>query len=268
MTSGAPIQLEPGCVQPRDHGLVVGKRSRAEVTPAEIEAVILVRSTPFYTQLSMDGFELLKRLRLPDHLPPIQLQAGCAAMARAVHLLGQMQAERALIIAYEVSSPYMTSPIYYQNSEHPLKDHLWMSAALFGDGAGALVLRWQREPTGFSFYSRDSLRFGDRPGFEDPLIHYPGGSALHPPCRSGAEELAAFGMNGPATKQYYLRGMVLNHATFTSRSWARARSEAAFDCRSPGTEPPISTRGERGSHQHDLIGIPGRDVPVHHRRAV
>ena len=189
---------------------------RAAILRADIEAVVLVTSTPFYTQLSMDGFELLRRLKLPDHLPPIQLQAGCAAVARAMHVLSQMDAKRALIIAYEVSSPYMTSPVYYQNASHPLKDQLWMSPALFGDGAGAMVLRRSAEPTGFSFYSRDSLSFGGRPGFEDPLIHYPGGGALHPPGSPGAEELAAFGMNGPATKQYYLRGMMLNHATFAS----------------------------------------------------
>lgn len=187
---------------------------RANVLRSEIDAVVLVTSTPFYPQLSMDGFELLRRLRLPDHLPPIQLQAGCAAVARAMHVLGHMHAERALIIAYEVSSPYMTSRVYYSNEAHPLKDHLWMSGALFGDGAGAMVLRRQPQPTGFSFYSRDSLAFGDAPGFEDPLIHYPGGGAMFPPGSEGAEELAAYGMNGPATRQYYLRGMMLNHATF------------------------------------------------------
>lgn len=190
--------------------------ARAEVSREDIDAVVLVTSTPFYTQLSMDGFELLKRLQLPDHLPPIQLQAGCAAVARAMHVLAHMDVKRPLILAYEVSSPYMTASVYYQNTVHPLRDHLWMSAALFGDGAGAMVLQRSAEPTGFSFYSRDSLSFGGRPGFEDALIHYPGGGALHPPGTAGAEELAAFGMNGPATKQYYSRGMMLNHATFAS----------------------------------------------------
>ena len=189
---------------------------KAGITAADIDAVVLVTSTPFYPQLSMDGFELLRRLRLPDHVPPLQLQAGCAAVARALHLLAHMQVERALIIAWEVSSPYMTSPVYYRNDAHPLKEQLWLSAALFGDGAGAMVLSRSEQPTGFSFYSRDSLSFGDRPGFEDPLIHYLGGGAMHPPGSPGAEELAAYGMNGPATKQYYLRGMMLNHATFDS----------------------------------------------------
>jgi 3-oxoacyl-[acyl-carrier-protein] synthase III len=190
---------------------------RADVAIEKIDAVLLVTSTPFYAQLGMDGFELLRRLGVPDHVVPIQLQAGCAAMARAMHVLGHMNAERALIIAYEVSSPYMVSPVYYQNREHPLREHLWMSAALFGDGAAALVVSRREKPTGFSFYSRDSQSFGDGPAFDDPLIHYPGGGALHPPGTAGAEDMAAFGMNGEATKRYYAQGMMLNHRTFAAR---------------------------------------------------
>jgi 3-oxoacyl-[acyl-carrier-protein] synthase-3 len=134
-------------------------------------------------------------------------------MARAMNILSQTRALRPLIISYEVSSPYMSSSIYRENDSHPLKDSLWMSAALFSDGAAAMVLQRQDFETGFSFYSRDSLNFGGQPGFEDPLIHYPGGGALNPPGVSGSEGMAAYGMNGPATRAYYEKGMMLNHET-------------------------------------------------------
>jgi 3-oxoacyl-[acyl-carrier-protein] synthase-3 len=187
---------------------------RAKAKPEDIDLVLIVTATPFYVQLDMDAFQLLKLLKLPDHIPPIQLNAGCAGMARAMHILSQTTALRPLIISYEVSSPYMSSIIYRENNSHPLKDSLWMSAALFSDGAAAVVLRRANIETGFSFYSRDSLKFGDQPGFEDPLIHYPGGGALHPPGLPGSEEMSAYGMSGPATKAYYEKGMMLNHETF------------------------------------------------------
>lgn len=188
--------------------------ARANVRPQEIDMVLIVTATPFYIQLDMDAFKLLKLLRIPDRIPPIQLHAGCAGMARAMHILSHIQAKRPLIITYEVSSPYMSSSIYRENSTHPLSDSLWMSAALFSDGAAAMVLKRQDHETGFSFYSRDSLEFGGQPGFEDALIHYPGGGAMNPPGASGCEEMSAFGMNGPATKAYYEKGMTLNHETF------------------------------------------------------
>lgn len=186
---------------------------RANATPEDIDLVLIVTATPFYIQLDMDAFKLLKMLRLPDHIPPIQLHAGCAGMARAMNILSQTRAVRPLIISYEVSSPYMSSQIYRENNSHPLKDSLWMSAALFSDGAAAMVLQRQDTKTGFSFYSRDALEFGGLPGFEDALVHYPGGGALNPPGVPGSEGMAAFGMNGPATKAYYERGMILNHET-------------------------------------------------------
>lgn len=189
---------------------------RAHAKPEDIDLVLIITATPFYIQLDMDAFQLLKLLRLPDNIPPIQLHAGCAGMARAMHLLSQTRARRPLIISYEVSSPYMSSAIYRENNSHPLNKSLWMSAALFSDGAAAMVLSRQEAETGFSFYSRDSLVFGDQPGFEDSLIHYPGGGAMNPPGVSGSEEMSAFGMNGPATRAYYEKGMILNHETFLS----------------------------------------------------
>jgi 3-oxoacyl-[acyl-carrier-protein] synthase-3 len=184
---------------------------RASAKIEDIDMVIMLTSTPFLPMLNMDGFELLRRLGCPDHIVPLHLHAGCAAMARAMHMLSYTFAKRALIVAYEASSAYMLSPLYYENEKHPLKDALWMSPAIFSDGAAAAVLTRQPEPVGFSFYSRDSQSFGDDAGFVDPLVHYLGGGGLAAPGTPGAEELAVFAMNGEATKRYYQKGMMLNH---------------------------------------------------------
>lgn len=183
----------------------------AQVSAEQIDAVIVASATPYEVQLDSDGFRLLRRLGIPDHVAPFQLAAGCAGMARAMTLASQLDARRILIVTYEISSLYMMSPVYRHNTSHPLREVLWMSPAIFSDGAAAMVLCRDEKANGCVVYSRDSLSFGDGPGFEDPLIHYPGGGGLNPPGLPGSEELACYGMAGEQTKRYYAQGMMLNH---------------------------------------------------------
>lgn len=185
--------------------------ARAGVRAGDIDLVIVLTATPYLPQLSADGFELMRQLGFRDEVPPIQLHVGCAAMARAMQLVSATAARRPLIIGYEVSSPYMESRIYFDNEEHPRKDTLWMSPALFSDGAGAMVLRRDETARGLVVYSRDAHGFGDEPGFHDPLIEYAGGGALRAPGLPGAEALSVYAMNGEATRRYYGKGMMLNH---------------------------------------------------------
>jgi 3-oxoacyl-[acyl-carrier-protein] synthase-3 len=107
--------------------------------------------------------------------------------------------------------------LYRNNTTHPLGKQLWVSPALFSDAAAALVLRRAPEVTGFSFYSRDSHSFGDEPGFTDPIIHYPGGGVAHPPGTQGAAELSCYGIVPAAVKEYYTKGMMLNHEALTKQ---------------------------------------------------
>lgn len=183
----------------------------ARLTAREIDVVMVATSTPYEVQLDYDSFKLMRALEIPDHIPPLQLAAGCAGMARALSLAAKLNAKNILIVTYEVSSLYMVSPIYRYNTHHPLGDALWASPALFSDGAAALVLRRDEKAQGYSLYSRDSLKFGDEAGFDDPLIHYPGGGALNPPGVGNNEQLSCYAMAGDKTKRYYSKGMHLNH---------------------------------------------------------
>lgn len=199
----------------RDFGTIVRvaeeAMAAARTSPDEVGAVLAVTATPYQTQLDADSFRLLRELRIPDHVPPTQLGAGCCGMARAMTLVSQMQVKNVLVVTYEVSSLYMESEIYRDNPQHPMAQALWLSPAVFSDGAAAVVLRRDENARGAVVYSRDSLRFGDDPGFEDPLIHYSGGGAMHPPGTPMSEELACYAMAGEKTRQYYAKGMALNH---------------------------------------------------------
>ncbi len=188
---------------------------KAHVQVSEIDVAIIVTCSPFQVQLDQDAFYLFKELGLRDNVVPVLLGAGCAGMARAIALASQMSGKNFLIISYSLSSLYTQTPMYKNNDIHPLGKSLWMSAALFSDGASAVVLRKTPEPTGYSFYSRDSLTFGDEVGFTDPLIHYYGSGAYAPPGTVECEALSCFAMAGNKVKEYYIKGMTLNHQTLS-----------------------------------------------------
>lgn len=184
---------------------------RAGVDPVQIDVAIIVTCSPFQVQLDQDAFYLLRNLGLRDNVVPILLGAGCGGMARAMALISQMEGKKFLILSYSLSSLYTQTPVYKNNDAHPYGKSLWMSAALFSDGASAVMLQKTDKPTGFSFYSRDSLRFGEEEGFHDPLIHYYGSGALVPPGAKDCEALSCFAMSGSKIKEYYIKGMTLNH---------------------------------------------------------
>jgi len=184
---------------------------RARVSAGDIDAAIIVTCSPFMVQLDQDAFYLYKEIGLKDNIVPVLLGAGCAGFARAIALASQMTAKTVLIISYSLSSLYTQTPVYKDNAVHPLGKSLWMSAALFSDGVSAVVLKKTDAPTGYSFYSRDSLNFGQEGGFDDPLIHYYGSGAWDPPGTEKCEALSCFAMSGPKIKEYYIKGMTLNH---------------------------------------------------------
>jgi 3-oxoacyl-[acyl-carrier-protein] synthase-3 len=189
---------------------------RARVDAADIDAAIIITCSPFMVHLDQDAFLLYKELGLKDHVVPILLGAGCAGFARAMALATQLSAKKILLISYSLSSLYTQTDVYKNNSTHPYGKSLWMSAALFSDGVSAVVLDKTDEPTGYAFYSRDSQNFGQEAGFDDPLIHYTGSGAWDPPGTTNCEALSCFAMAGPRIKEYYIKGMTLNHRQLLS----------------------------------------------------
>ncbi|MFD3655157.1 3-oxoacyl-[acyl-carrier-protein] synthase III C-terminal domain-containing protein [Streptomyces sp. NPDC058620] len=195
---------------------------RAGLAPSDITAVVVVTCTPYQVMLDQDAFALMRQLGIPDRVPPVQLGAGCGGLARAASVVSAMRAERALVVAYNITSRVSTGPDgtllpqYAENTAHPYGRNMWASPALFSDGVAALVLRRSADADGVLLYSRDSLSFGDGPGITDPLIHVLGGGSSHPAGTPGADELSAYGMNSPEIRRYYTAGMTLNHEALES----------------------------------------------------
>ncbi|WP_030565527.1 3-oxoacyl-[acyl-carrier-protein] synthase III C-terminal domain-containing protein [Streptomyces aureocirculatus] len=191
----------------------------AAITVEDLDALILVSCTPFQVMLDQDALSLARDLGLPDAVAPLQLGAGCAGLARAAELTRKMNSERALVVTYNVTSRHAVDSrgaVYSHgvgNKDHPFGEFLWASAALFSDALAAVVLTRAPDSDGMSFYSRDTRSFAGGPGITDPLIHYPGGGAEHPPGERNSTLLMTYGMNSDEIIDYYMRGMLENHQT-------------------------------------------------------
>jgi 3-oxoacyl-[acyl-carrier-protein] synthase-3 len=183
----------------------------------DIDAALIVTCSPYEIMLDQDAFQLFRKLGLKDSVIPIQLSAGCGGLARALAVAAKLDAEKILIVTYSLAScvtgdnNFGVNETYQENDTHPVGHKLWASPGLFSDAAAAVVITKNEKSGGFVFYSRDSQSFGDEPGFEDPLIHYLGGGALHPPGTRMAAKLSTYGMNSKEVKRYYSKGMMLNH---------------------------------------------------------
>ncbi|MFJ9381398.1 3-oxoacyl-[acyl-carrier-protein] synthase III C-terminal domain-containing protein [Streptomyces sp. NPDC101455] len=194
----------------------------AHLEPEDVEHIIVSTCSPHQIMLDQDGFTLARDIGIPDSVAPLQMGAGCAGLGRAAALLAHMSVENALVLCYNLGSPWAIdtdgNPLstYIDNSHHPFANTLWCSGALFSDACTAMVFKRDHDSPGFFLYSRDSHSFGEEPGFHDPLIHYPGGGIDHPPGRPGSAELSAFGLNGKALARYYAGGMMLNHRALST----------------------------------------------------
>lgn len=189
----------------------------ARLLASEIDTVLVVTCTPYETLLDQDAFRLMRMLGIPDHVPPIQLGAGCAGLARAGAVLAKLRSRNALVITYNVASLATgdgqggVGQHYLQNTTHPFGPILWATPGIFSDAAAALVFQRDSSVSGLVLYSRDSQSFEDEQGFADPLIHYLGGGANCPPSAEGSGALSCYGMHSEEVKHYYTKGMLLNH---------------------------------------------------------
>jgi 3-oxoacyl-[acyl-carrier-protein] synthase-3 len=181
-----------------------------------IDAAIVVTCTPYELMLDQDAFRLLRELGLREDIAPIQMGAGCAGFARACAVAAKLAADNVLVVTYSAVSPLMilpdgrVNPHYLANTVHPLGRQLWASAALFSDGAAAVVLSRREGLGSVCLYSRDTQRLKD-PEALDPLVHYLGGGVASPPGAPEAPALSCYGMKAPAVKRYYMEGMLRNH---------------------------------------------------------
>jgi len=161
---------------------------RAGVKPAELDAIFLVTSTPDEVNFSRDAVELHRRVGAPGHALAIVVDSGCggavylADMARRMILSGT--ARTVAICASTLASPYLDREIF--TSEMPGRKGInaFLSFYLFGDGAGAILLR------GDAAEGVGILASTTGTDHQELVVHRGGGAQLPPHTRARIEDHA------------------------------------------------------------------------------
>jgi 3-oxoacyl-[acyl-carrier-protein] synthase III len=122
----------------------------AGVSPQEIDGLWLVSCTQqghARHHFSKSAFELHKRLGLRTDAIPLEMDAGCGGAIHAMILGADMLAGRGMDTMLIVASNAPSR--YYGDWESYVAADVWLSMYIFGDGAGAAVLRRsERVPSG------------------------------------------------------------------------------------------------------------------------
>ncbi|GFN32241.1 3-oxoacyl-ACP synthase III family protein [Paenibacillus xylaniclasticus] len=149
----------------------------AGIEADEIDLIVSVTATPDYS-LPANGPIIQDKLGIRD-CAVIELRAGCNGVAQAITIADQFirtgYYRTALIIGSELTSSYSV-PSYLNGDESLTKNDL-LNLVMFGDGAGAVVLRGNvdsSEPGIIDTYLA-SIGVGIEPGF---LL--PAGGSKHP----------------------------------------------------------------------------------------
>lgn len=141
---------------------------RAGVEPAEVELLVVSTSSPDYLLPPMATL-VQDRLGLAE-CAIIDVRSGCVGAMAALDI-ARLYLERgtyrtAVVIGSEVISPLLV-PIYRGRDPESLRVRERLNVYLFGDGAGAIVLRGSEDGrSGILYATMSSIGGGRKPGMQ------------------------------------------------------------------------------------------------------
>jgi 3-oxoacyl-[acyl-carrier-protein] synthase-3 len=161
---------------------------RAEVRAGELDAIFLVTSTPDEVNFSRDAVELHRRIGARAEALAMVVDSGCggalyvAGMARQMILSGS--ARTVAICASTLASPYLDREVF--TSEMPGRKGInaFLSIYLFGDGAGAILLR------GDTAADAGIVASSAGTDHSELVVHRGGGAKLPPHTRASVADHA------------------------------------------------------------------------------
>jgi 3-oxoacyl-[acyl-carrier-protein] synthase III len=216
-----PLDVDKGCaIRPKtglaehitasDMGEVALRRAldMAGVHASEVDILVVVTCTPDEPRFSHDALELQWRLGLRASAHCFVIDSGCGGSLYVLDLLTKMlaagQGKVAAVVGTNLSSPFVDADVYTREGflgGDGENVRPYLSAYVFGDGAGAVVLRMDSSP-GLGIVA--SLAGNAR----GELVRAPGGGTQSPAY--GARYNAvdhAFIVNGRLVMTTYLKTM-------------------------------------------------------------
>jgi 3-oxoacyl-[acyl-carrier-protein] synthase III len=118
---------------------------RADVAPKDLDAIFLVTSTPDEVNFSRDAVELHRRIGARSDALALVVDSGCGGAVYVTDLARKMilsgAARTVAVCASLLASPYLDREVFTREMPGRKGVNAFLSMYLFGDGAGAVVLR-------------------------------------------------------------------------------------------------------------------------------
>lgn len=184
-------------------GAATAALKMAEVDPRQLDGLIVVGCTPAEPHFSHGATRLQHKLGMRGDARVFYLDLGCGGFIAALDLAQTMLKDteryrKVLVVGVNIASAFFNRTAYRALHHEKDKNGSWLSLALFGDGAGALVLEGRTNPyTGILGCWYRSL--------QHELVVHPGGGS-HCPA-SAAERWASTYCVSELVREVYLQFM-------------------------------------------------------------
>ncbi|HLK39783.1 MAG TPA: 3-oxoacyl-[acyl-carrier-protein] synthase III C-terminal domain-containing protein [Polyangiaceae bacterium] len=187
---------------------LTGALRMADVRAGDLDMLVVVTCTPDQPRFSHDAMVLQRRLGIRKNAQCFVVDSGCGGALYLLDMVARMletgAARTAAIVGTHFTSAMIDRSVYGQEGPpgHDGKTiSPYFSTYVFGDGAGAVVVRAER---GSSLGIRTSIAGND----SRDLVRAPGGGTFSPPYGERYKEFDhAFIINGRLVALSYLETM-------------------------------------------------------------
>ena len=167
---------------------------------SSLDAIYLVTTTPDQVNFCHDAVQLHRRLGCRPDTHALVVDSGCGGALYVVDMARRMilsdTARTIAVVASTFASAYVDREIFTCAMPENQRINAFLSMYMFGDGAGALILRGDDRP-GVGILASTSGT-----GHQELVVHRGGGANLPSHTRATLAD-HAFYINGPAVADAY-----------------------------------------------------------------
>jgi 3-oxoacyl-[acyl-carrier-protein] synthase III len=237
-----------------DMGEVALRRAleMAGLQPSSLDAIYLVTTTPDQLNFCHDAVQLHRRLGCRRDTHALVVDSGCGGALYVVDMARRMilsdTARTIAVVASTFASAYVDREIFTCAMPENSRINAFLSMYMFGDGAGAVILRGDDLP------GRGILASTAGTDHQELVIHRGGGATLPSHTRAALADHAYY-INGPAVAEAY--------PFFMQKAVDEVRA------RDPGAAGAVVRYYLHQANKHVLArfvasaGLPADRVPVH-----
>ena len=171
----------------------------AGLSAADLDGVYVVSSTPDEINFCRDAIEVHRRLGMRSDAFALLVDSGCGGAVYMIDMARKLilsdQARTIAVVASTLASPFLHRDTFTTPMPGNPKINAFLSFYMFGDGAGALILRGDE---GSKLGVQASTSATDHP---ELVIHRAGGAQL-PPSRATKADNAWY-VDGPTVARAY-----------------------------------------------------------------